>query len=232
MRRSLRNRCTQAKGSLATQSHPYTEHEDTSGCLGCGPLITGGVVFLIRVHHSDIEGAGLTCGQELVLRGGGAEAAESGGPSSQQPRPGRPGAVAIQVLEAPACHPAVWPRTGWRRPSLPKPAWRTRVTGAPGGPIERPGPFHSVHSPEVSEAGFNRRRFCAPLQPAGVGWGSQHVLLLELGVVGAQGPDEGSGVWDTYLPPQGAAPAPGALRPPQVTTHPAWGRAKANARAE
>lgn len=49
----------------------YTEHsEDTSGSQQLQtPLIVGGAVFLIRVHHSDIEGARLTRGQELVLRG-------------------------------------------------------------------------------------------------------------------------------------------------------------------
>ena len=50
---------------------PYTEHsEDTSGSQQLQtPLIIGGAVFLIGVHHSDVKGAGLTCGQELVLRG-------------------------------------------------------------------------------------------------------------------------------------------------------------------
>lgn len=50
---------------------PYTEHsEDTSGSQQLQtPLIVGGVVFLIGVHHGDIEGAGLARGQELVLRG-------------------------------------------------------------------------------------------------------------------------------------------------------------------
>lgn len=48
-----------------------TEHsEDTSGSQQLQtPLIVGGTVFLIGVHHSDVKGAGLTCGQELVLRG-------------------------------------------------------------------------------------------------------------------------------------------------------------------
>ena len=143
--------------------------------------------------------------------------AESAGPSSQQPPP-RPAQELwpFRYSRALACHPACGRGLGGGGLSRPSPPGGPGHWLTPSGPIREmaPRPFPLRCSPRVSRAGFNRRSILCSSSACRSGVRVSMSLLLELGVVGLQGPDEGSGVG--HLPAStGDAPARGALRPPR-----------------
>lgn len=220
---------------------PYTEdRKDASGAQQLqASLIVGSAVLLVRIHHRHVEGAGLPRGQKLIW-GGGQVWLSPQPQRSEAPAQASLGAVTIQGTFAwrGTVPPSMWPHGSCEARGqgschcLKVPPMDLVTSARPVAPLGKwcQGPFHSVCSPSVSRAGFSRRSIlCSSSACERSGVRASKSFILELGVARLQGPQM-CGTLTCLHRGRPSSGGPGFTS--QVTTRPAGGSAKANARAE